>query len=203
MLRSRNFARSGFVVIISQKKEIMMRKLILAAVVAATAMPLAAVPAEAAQRRGSNERHERRECARELRDADNSREYRSEQRECTREISQAQRRDWRQGRRYDYNRPPPGGTYYADDYYRDGRYYRERRLSYNDRIYQGRDGRYYCRRNDGTTGLIIGAGAGALIGHSIDNSRSGTVGTILGAIAGGVVGREIDRDSSRRSLRCR
>jgi hypothetical protein len=180
-----------------------MRKVIFAALVAATAMPLAAAPADAAQRRGSNERQERRECARELRNADNNREYRREQRECAREISQARRQDWRQGRHYDYNRPPPGGTYYPDDYYRDGRYYRERRLSYNDRIYQGRDGRYYCRRNDGTTGLIIGAGAGALIGHSIDNSRSGTVGTILGAIAGGVVGREVDRNSSRRSLRCR
>jgi len=179
-----------------------MRKLILTALVAATAMPLAAVPANAAQSRGPNEMQERRECARELRNADSPHDYRGERRECAREISRAQRQDWRQGRRYDYNRPPEGG-YYADDYYRDGRYYRERRLSYNDRIYQGRDGRYYCRRSDGTTGLIIGAGAGALIGHSIDNSRSGTVGTILGAIAGGAIGREVDRSSSRRDLRCR
>jgi hypothetical protein len=160
---------------------------------------MAAAPAAAQP--GSKERHEQRECARELRNADSNREYRNEQRECEREISRAQRQDWRQGRRYDYNRAPEGG-YYADDYYRDGRYYRERRLSYNDRVYQGRDGRYYCRRSDGTTGLIVGAGAGALIGHSIDNSRSGTVGTILGAIAGGAIGREVDRDNSR-SLRCR
>ena len=177
-----------------------MRKLILTALVAATAMPMAASPAAA--QTGPNERQEQRECARELRNAESPRDYRGERRECAREIAQARRQDWRQGRRYDYNRPPAGG-YFADDYYRDGRFYRERRLSYNDRIYQGRDGRYYCRRSDGTTGLIMGAGAGALIGHSIDNSRSGTVGTILGAIAGGVVGREIDRDSSRRSLRCR
>ena len=178
-----------------------MRKLILTALVAATAMPMAAIPA-AAQPYGSNERHEQRECARELRNADSSREYRHEQRECDREISQARRQDWRQGRRYDYNRPPEGG-YYADDYYRDGRYYRERRMSANDRIYLGRDNRYYCRRNDGTTGLIIGAGAGALIGHSLDDGRSSTLGTILGAVAGGAIGREVDRDSSRRSLRCR
>jgi Ni/Co efflux regulator RcnB len=179
----------------------MMRKLILAALVAATAMPVAAMPA-AAQPRGSNERQEQRECDRELRNARSPHDYRGERRECAREIARAQRQDWRQGRRYDYNRPPEGG-YYADDYYRDGRYYRERRLSYNDRVYQGRDGRYYCRRNAGTTGLIIGAGAGALIGHSIDNSRSGTLGTILGAIAGGAIGREVDRDSGRRDLRCR
>ena len=179
-----------------------MRKLILAAATAAIAMPVAiAAPADA-QRRGYNERQEARECRRELRNADNRREYRREQRECARELSQARRQDWRTYNRYDWNRPPVGGAYYADDYYRDGRYYRERRLSYNDRIYRGRDGRYYCRRNDGTTGLIIGAGVGALIGNSIDDGRSSLLGTLIGAAAGGAIGREVDR-SSNRDLRCR
>jgi hypothetical protein len=174
----------------------------LAALAAAVVMPLAATPA-VAQYRGSNEAKEQRECNRELRDADTRREYRREQRECDREITRARGQDWRQGRRYDYNRPPPGGVYYADDYYRDGRGYRERRLTANDRIYRGRDNQYYCRRSDGTTGLIIGAGAGALIGNSIDNRGSSTLGTILGAVAGGVLGREVDRNSSNRDLRCR
>ncbi|MBX9885887.1 MAG: hypothetical protein K2X68_13040, partial [Novosphingobium sp.] len=55
-------------------------------------------------------------------------------------------------RRYDYNNPDPQyGGYYADHYYReDNRRYRERRLSANDRVYRGQDGRYYCRRPDGT-----------------------------------------------------
>jgi Glycine zipper 2TM domain len=174
----------------------LMRKLILAAVAAATAIPFAA-PADAQP--GRNERQERRECARELRNADSRREYRQERRECAREIGQAQREDWRNGRRYDWNRPGPGGAYYADQYYRDGRYYRERRLSRNDRIYRGRDGRYYCRRNDGTTGLIIGAGLGALIGNSLDNGRSSLFGTLIGGAAGGAIGREIDRGQ----VRCR
>jgi hypothetical protein len=177
-----------------------MRKLILATAVACSAIPFAA-PAAADQ--GRNEWQERRECARELRNADSRREYRRERRECAREISQARRQDWRNYNRYDWNRPPRGGYYYVDDYYRDGRYYRERRLSYNDRIYRGRDGRYYCRRSDGTTGLIIGAGVGALIGNSLDNGRSSTFGTILGAVAGGAIGREIDRNDGRRDLRCR
>jgi hypothetical protein len=177
-----------------------MRKLILATAVAACTVPFAASPANA---QGRNERQEARECNRELRSADNRREYNRERRECARELSNARVRDWRQYNRYDYNRPPSGGAYYADDFYRDGRYYRERRLSSNDRIYRGRDGRYYCRRNDGTTGLIIGAGVGALIGNSLDGGRSSLLGTLLGAGAGAAIGREVDRGSSRRDLRCR
>jgi hypothetical protein len=173
-----------------------MRTLILAAAVTVSAIPLAATPAAA---QGRNEVRERNECAREVRDADNRREYRREQRECRREISQARRQDWRNYRRYDWNRPATGGYYYADDYYRSGRYYRERRLSRNDRIYRGRDGRYYCRRSDGTTGLIIGAGIGALIGHSIDDGRSSLLGTLIGGAAGAAIGREVDRGQ----VRCR
>ena len=37
----------------------------------------------------------------------------------------------------------------------------------NDRVYRGNDGRYYCRRSDGTTGLLIGAGVGGLLGNTI------------------------------------
>ena len=111
--------------------------------------------------------------------------------------SYRERRDWR---RYDYNRLPPGQQhYYADRYYRDGRYYRERRLSRNDRIYRGRDGRYYCRRNDGTTGLIVGAAIGGLLGNAIDGGRSSLLGTIIGAGAGGALGREVERGQ----VRCR
>nr|WP_047165909.1 glycine zipper 2TM domain-containing protein [Sphingomonas sp. Y57] len=103
--------------------------------------------------------------------------------------------DWRENRRYDWNRPDPrhGNRYYADRYYRDGRYYKERRLTRNDRIYRGNDGRYYCRRSDGTTGLIIGAVGGGLLGNALDNGRSSTLGTIIGAGAGALLGRSIDR----------
>src|SRR3546814_6303888 len=41
-----------------------------------------------------------------------------------------------------------------------GRYYGPRRLSRDDRVWRGDDGRYHCRRDNGTTGLIIGAAAG-------------------------------------------
>src|SRR3546814_5954074 len=65
--------------------------------------------------------------------------------------------------RYDWDRPDPRHDgYYADNYYRNDRRYRERRLSNDDRIYRGRDGKYYCRRNDGSTGLIVGGIAGGV-----------------------------------------
>lgn len=101
---------------------------------------------------------------------------------------------------YDYNRPDPAyGGYYADRYYRNDRRYREQRLSENDRVYRGRDGKYYCRRSDGTTGLIVGAAAGGILGNIIAPGDSNTLGTILGAVAGGAAGRAIDRNE----VRCR
>ena len=103
-------------------------------------------------------------------------------------------------RRYDYNRPDPTyNGYHADRYYRDDRRYRERRLSKNDRIYRGNDGRYYCRRSDGTTGLIVGGIAGALVGDAIEPGGSETLGQILGAAGGALAGRAIERNS----VRCR
>ena len=101
-------------------------------------------------------------------------------------------------RQYDWNRPDPNyGGYYADRYYRDDRRYRERRLSRNDRIYRGQDGRYYCRRPDGTTGLIVGGIAGGVLGNIIAPGDSRTLGTILGAAGGAVAGRAIDRNGAR------
>lgn len=174
-----------------------MNRLILAATAVAVASPMAfAAPASA---QGYNERREIRECNRELRRADSRAEYRQELRECRRELRRAQNQDWRRYGRYDYNRYEPGyNRYYADRYYRDGRYYADRRLTRYDRIYRGQNGQYYCRRNDGTTGLIVGGAVGALIGRELDRGGSRTVGTILGAGTGALLGREI----ARGNLRC-
>jgi opacity protein-like surface antigen len=74
-----------------------------------------------------------------------------------------------------------------------------RRLGQRDRVWRGDDGRYRCRRDDGTVGLVIGAGVGALLGREIDRRGDRTLGTILGAVGGGLLGREIDRGD----IRCR
>jgi uncharacterized protein YcfJ len=69
------------------------------------------------------------------------------------------------------------------------------------RQWRGRDGRTYCRKPNGTTGLLVGGVAGALVGRSIDTGGDRTLGTLLGAGAGALAGREVDRGTSNR--RCR
>jgi len=101
-------------------------------------------------------------------------------------------------RYYDYNRPDPSyNGYDAGRYYRDGPQYRERRLSYRDRVYRGQDGRYYCRRSDGTTGLVVGAIVGGVLGNQIAPGGSEVLGTIIGAGAGALAGQAIDRGDAR------
>lgn len=65
------------------------------------------------------------------------------------------------------------------------------------REWRGKDGRTYCRRKDGTTGLIIGAAAGGLAGNQIAGRGDKTVGTIIGAAGGALLGREIDKGRRR------
>lgn len=101
--------------------------------------------------------------------------------------------------RYDYNRPDLryGRSYRPDRYYRGG--YAPIRVDRRTRIYRGYDDRYYCRRSDGTTGLIVGAALGGLLGSRIDRGQSNVAGILIGGGAGALLGREIDRGS----LNCR
>jgi len=104
-----------------------------------------------------------------------------------------------------------GGQRYYDDrnegdydptrYYRDGPNYQERVLAADDRVYRGQDGRYYCKRNDGTTGLIIGAVGGGILGNVIDGGHSRAAGTIIGGALGALAGKSIDQSNSQ--VRCR
>ncbi|HEY0711546.1 MAG TPA: hypothetical protein VGF45_02660, partial [Polyangia bacterium] len=188
-------------------------RILFAAAVAAVAIP--ALPAAAQSPRQEyreNVREAQRECARDMRRADNAREANRAQLECQRDMREARREyrrdrrearedrrewrsDWRRYRNYDYNRVDPRyGGYYADRYYRDGGYYQPRQLAYNDRIYRGQDGRYYCRRDDGTTGLILGALGGGALGNIIAPGGSKTLGTVIGAVGGGIAGRALDRN---------
>lgn len=81
----------------------------------------------------------------------------------------------------------------------DGYYLEPRRITRSSYMWQGKDGKYYCKRDNGTTGLVIGAGVGALAGHELAGRGDKTLGVILGGAAGAIIGREIDRGS----LKCR
>lgn len=86
---------------------------------------------------------------------------------------------------------------YDDRYGRYGSrdYYRGDRVTRDTRVWRGNDGRYYCKRDNGTTGLLIGGAVGGLIGNEVARDR--TLGAILGAAGGALLGREIDRGNSR------
>jgi hypothetical protein len=95
--------------------------------------------------------------------------------------------------------PAHGRRAHDAQYDRYGRYAQPHRLDRDDHVWRGRDGRYYCRRDNGTTGLIVGGVAGALLGRTIAGGGDRTLGTLLGGAGGALLGREIDRGS----LRCR
>jgi uncharacterized protein YcfJ len=99
---------------------------------------------------------------------------------------------------------PSQGYSKSDDsanFYRkkDRRYYasRDQRINRNTRVWRGKDGRYRCKKDNGTTGLLIGGAAGGLAGHEIAGNGDKLLGTIIGAGAGALIGREIDRDKYR------
>lgn len=150
-----------------------------AAVLLASFVGASAVPAMAVddQRRGRRDRYE---------DRWDRREDRRDRREDRRD-----RREDRWDRRED-RWDARDGWDAARYYRRDDRRYPPRRMGRNDRIYRGSDNRYYCRRDDGTTGLIVGGVAGGVLGHVIAPRGSKTLGTIIGAGAGALLGRAVD-----------
>ncbi len=87
---------------------------------------------------------------------------------------------------------------YYNARYDNDRYDRDQYVRADTQIWRDRrDGRTYCRRDDGTTGLLIGAGVGGLIGNEIAGRGDRTLGTILGAAGGAILGRTIDRGNYR------
>jgi hypothetical protein len=99
-----------------------------------------------------------------------------------------------------------GTNYDAARDYRDGPQYQERRLGSNDQVYRGSDGRYYCKRSDGTTGLIVGAAAGGILGNVIDGGRHRTGGTLIGGALGALLGRSVEQNgtlANGQSINCR
>jgi hypothetical protein len=162
--------------------EIKMRKFILAATLASLAVPIAIAPAQAQQGPQYDQNDGRHDIGDHRGNGGNS--------------GHDDRRNYG---KYDYNRPDPRyGNYRAERYYVQGNQYRPRYMSANERIYRGQDNRYYCRRNDGTTGLVIGGLAGGLLGNTVAPGGSKLLGTVLGGGAGALLGQAIGRDGGNR-----
>jgi hypothetical protein len=66
--------------------------------------------------------------------------------------------------------------------------------SYHGQSWRGNDGRTYCRKPSGTTGLVLGGAAGALLGREVDKHGERTTGTVLGAAVGALLGRQVQRN---------
>jgi Glycine zipper 2TM domain len=110
--------------------------------------------------------------------------------------------DWRRDRRYgddEYYRGFEDDDFDPARDYRDAPGYPERRMDAEDAVYQGSDGRYYCRRGDGTLGLVVGGVGGALLGNIIDGGRNRTAGTLIGGTLGAIMGTAIGQNN----VRCR
>jgi uncharacterized protein YcfJ len=99
----------------------------------------------------------------------------------------------------------PGGYYDSRPGYQDEDWqssYRPsnappRYLTRDDTIYYGSDNRAYCRRSDGTTGLVVGAALGGILGNVVDGGRRRTLGTLLGGAGGALLGRSIEQQQVR------
>jgi hypothetical protein len=91
---------------------------------------------------------------------------------------------------------------YRDRYGNDTRYYGRDYNSRSDyrnaRTWRGNDGRTYCRKSDGTTGLIIGAAAGALLGREVDGGYNHTTGTVIGGVLGALLGKSVAQKTTCR-----
>jgi hypothetical protein len=66
--------------------------------------------------------------------------------------------------------------------------------AYHGKTWRGSDGRTYCRKPNGTTGLVVGGAAGALAGREIAGRGDRTTGTVLGAAVGALLGRHVQRN---------
>jgi hypothetical protein len=64
--------------------------------------------------------------------------------------------------------------------------------------WRGSDGRLYCKRPNGTVGMIVGGAAGVLGGRAIDRRGERMTGTVLGGALGALLGRQVQRSMGDR-----
>ena len=60
--------------------------------------------------------------------------------------------------------------------------------------WRGSDGRLYCKRTDGTLGIVAGGAGGLLAGRATDRSGSRNSRATLGGALGSLLGRQAERN---------
>lgn len=111
--------------------------------------------------------------------------------EYRKDVRKAYQNGYRQGSRQ-ASRPVYS---YNNGRYNDVRYNAPR----NNNYWWGSNGRMHCRRDDGTTGLIVGALAGGTLGNVIAGHGDKTVGSLIGGSLGAILGKEI----AKGDVKCR
>lgn len=109
---------------------------------------------------------------------------------------------YRAGARTDNRRVVVRQPHYRGPTYSTNQRYYNNNVRYannNGRYWWGDNGRMHCRRDDGTTGLIVGAVGGGVLGNMIAGQGDKLLGSVIGGALGAVLGKEIDSGN----VRCR
>jgi hypothetical protein len=113
-------------------------------------------------------------------------------------------RQYRQNGQYGQYRGPGSWQPYSngsrwDQGYRHDVYptYRGASVRGSQPYWWGSNGQVYCRRQDGTAGLVVGALAGGTLGNMIAKQGDKTLGSVIGGTLGAVLGNEIAKGNAR------
>ena len=74
-----------------------------------------------------------------------------------------------------------------------------RGVSQQNPYWWGSNGQMHCRRQDGTTGLLVGALAGGTLGNMLAREGDKRLGSVIGGTLGAVLGNEL----AKGNVRCR
>lgn len=103
----------------------------------------------------------------------------------------------RSNQRYAWNgNSYPNGWNSAPVYYSNSSW---RGASQQNPYWWGANGQVQCRRQDGTTGLVVGALAGGTLGNMIAREGDKRLGSVIGGTLGAVLGNEL----AKGNVRCR
>lgn len=184
------------------------RSLQLAMVGLIGAIGFTAVPSEARDDR-RDWRDDRRDHRDYRRDDRRDHRYAYQQRQAQQQQRQAYRHGYRAGSQQNWGysqpsrvyvpvrTPQPAYVYQGRGYPGYNGYQANSRGWVQGRDYWYGNGRYHCRRSDGTTGTVVGAVAGGTLGNILAGQGDKTLASIIGGTLGAIIGKEIEKGEAR------